>query len=74
MDQQFLIDHVHTVFDEDSLESAWPMNYDANTPDDLSEKYDGITYSKGASIVRMFNHTLGDDKFTAGIRRYLKEK
>lgn len=74
MNQQIIIDQMYTAFDDDSLESSWPMNYDAHTPEELQNKYGTITYNKGASVIRMFNHTLGDEIFTAAIRRYIKEK
>ena len=74
MEQQFLIDCTHIVFDEDSLEGTLSVNQDANTPEELQEKYSSITYRKGASLIRMMKHSMGNDVFTAGIRRYFKEK
>lgn len=74
MNQQFIVEQMYTAFDDDSLESSWSMDHDANTLDELMNKYGKITYNKGACVVRMFNHTMGDDIFTAGIRRYINEK
>lgn len=74
MNQQFVIDEIYNAFDDDSLESTWSLDHAANTPDEVANKYGTISYNKAASVIRMFNHTLGDDVFTAAIRRYLKEK
>ena len=74
MDDQYIIEQMYTAFDDDSLENSWSLNHDAQTPDELTNKYGTITYNKGGSIFRMFNHTMGDSKFTAGIRRFIKEK
>lgn len=74
MDHQFIIDEIHVAFDSDSLNSSWSLDHDANTPEELQNKYGIISYNKGASVIRMFNHTLGDEVFTAAIRRYIKEK
>lgn len=74
LDQQFTVDKVHSVFDDDSLETSLPLSYDANTPIELKERFGSISYIKGASIIRMFNHTLGHGTFIAGLRNYLKQK
>lgn len=74
IEQQFLVDAIYYVFEEDALEGTPSVDQDAYTPEELQEKYGAVTYRKGASIIRMFNYTMGNDKFTAGIRRYLKEK
>lgn len=74
MDQQFTVDKVHSVFVDDSLENSLPLSHDANTPTELRERFGIISYTKGASVIRMFNHTLGHDIFIAGLRNYLDEK
>lgn len=74
VDQQFIVDSIQTVFPADSVESALPLNYDANTSEELHAKFGSITYTKGASVIRMFSHILGNDKFILGLRNYLKQK
>lgn len=74
MDQQFTVDKLHSVFADDSLEDSLPLSYDANTPNELKERFGSISYTKGASVIRMFNHTLGHDIFIAGLKNYLKQK
>lgn len=74
MDQQFTVDKVQSVFADDSLENSLPLSYDANTPIELKERFGSISYTKGASVIRMFSHILGHDTFIAGLRNYLKQK
>lgn len=65
---------MHSVFSDDSVEGSLPLNYDANTSDELHARFGSITYTKGASVIRMFSHILGNDKFISGLRKYLKQK
>ncbi|MGZ3440767.1 MAG: ERAP1-like C-terminal domain-containing protein, partial [Polyangia bacterium] len=39
--------------------------------DDIYNAFDAITYEKGQSVLAMFEHFVGPEKFRAGIRHYL---
>lgn len=39
----------------------------------LAQIFDAISYSKGASVIRMLNSYLGGDVFATGVRAYLKK-
>ena len=39
---------------------------------DIENAFDGITYSKGAAILHMFESMVGEDHFRTGVREYLK--
>ncbi|MCU1276894.1 MAG: peptidase, partial [bacterium] len=41
------------------------------TNDDIYNAFDAITYEKGESVLAMFEHFVGTEKFRAGIRHYL---
>ena len=56
----------------DQFASTRRIRQTINTPDDLANAFDRITYSKGASVLRMFEATLGEERFRDGVRRYLK--
>jgi aminopeptidase N len=45
---------------------------EANTPDEINEMFDGITYEKGGSILHMVESYLGEDTFRQGVHNYLK--
>jgi aminopeptidase N len=38
-----------------------------------NSSFDGITYSKGESVIRMFEAYVGEDAFRAGVRHYMKD-
>lgn len=74
LDQQFVVDQIHSVFIVDSHESSQSLSHNANTPDEIEGKLNTISYNKGASVIRMMKHTIGEDKFIDGLRNYLKIK
>src|ERR1700761_7073309 len=45
---------------------------EANTPDEINEMFDGITYEKGGSILHMVENYLGEETFRQGVHNYLK--
>ena len=61
------------AFDTDQLASARQIRQPIETQHDISNAFDSITYSKGASVLMMIESWLGPDVFQRGIRRYLME-
>lgn len=55
----------------DALASTRPIHFQVNNPAEASEMFDEITYTKGASILRMLEQFLGEKKFQAGVRNYI---
>lgn len=75
LEQQFVVDQVQNVFIEDSLEASLPLSYEnVNTPAEIQDRFGGISYSKGGSVIRMIQHALGHDIFQTALRKYLKTK
>ena len=60
------------AFDTDSLTSTRAIEYEVVTAADAEGMFDVLTYEKGASVVRMLQQYLGEDRFQAGIRHYLE--
>ena len=60
------------AMEEDSLVAARKIRQPIATKDDISNAFDGITYEKGASVIRMFESWVGEKKFQAGVTAYLK--
>jgi puromycin-sensitive aminopeptidase len=60
------------AFDTDSLSTTRPIEYEVITAEDAEGMFDILTYEKGASVVRMLQQYLGEDRFQAGIRHYLR--
>ncbi|XP_047472166.1 aminopeptidase N-like [Penaeus chinensis] len=67
-----VIQRAHGVFDLDSLESSHRISIPVGHPDEIAEVFDGISYQKGASIIRMMTHYLTEATFRKGLTNYLK--
>jgi puromycin-sensitive aminopeptidase len=61
------------AFEVDALESTRSIEYPVRSPDDAAGMFDILTYTKGASVLRMLEQYLGAERFRDGIRRYLDE-
>lgn len=55
----------------DSLAATRPIEYEVTSPVDAEGMFDVLTYKKGAAVVRMLEQYLGEERFRAGIRRYM---
>src|SRR5579863_3079155 len=60
------------AMDEDSLVTARQIRQPIESKDDISNAFDGITYQKGAAVIRMFETWVGEQRFQQGVRAYLK--
>jgi puromycin-sensitive aminopeptidase len=56
----------------DGLRSSHPIEVPVKDPAEIREIFDDISYSKGASILRMLEQFLGEATFRRGLRSYLK--
>jgi alanyl aminopeptidase len=61
-----------SAMEEDSLVSTRKIRQPIESMDDISNAFDDVTYEKGAAVIRMFEHWLGEKQFQAGIIRYLQ--
>jgi puromycin-sensitive aminopeptidase len=61
------------AFALDSLASTRPIEFPVHSPAEAEGMFDTLTYEKGASVLRMLERFLGEDRFRSGIRRYLLE-
>uniref|UniRef100_A0A669AXZ8 Aminopeptidase n=1 Tax=Oreochromis niloticus TaxID=8128 RepID=A0A669AXZ8_ORENI len=68
-----IISDVLPVMVDDALLSSHPIIVDVSTPAEITSVFDAISYSKGASILRMLEDWMGRDKFRDGCRKYLKD-
>ena len=56
----------------DSLLSARKIRQEITSNGDIDNAFDGITYSKGAAVISMFEHWIGPAEFRKGVRIYLQ--
>ncbi|XP_054128757.1 aminopeptidase N [Melozone crissalis] len=69
-----VLNELHTVMATDALASSHPLSFreeEINTPAQISEVFDSIAYSKGASVLRMLSSFLSEDIFKEGLQSYL---
>src|SRR5579885_1080040 len=57
----------------DSLKSARKIRQPIESNNDIANAFDGITYEKGAAVIRMFEHWIGPDKFRRGVQLYMEQ-
>src|SRR6185436_5894981 len=57
----------------DALLHTHPIEITVHHPDEIGEIFDSVSYSKGASIIRMLASYLGEKDFRDGLRYYLKK-
>ncbi|GJJ74377.1 aminopeptidase 2 [Entomortierella parvispora] len=69
----FLVNDMQRGIALDSLRSSHPIEVPVNDPHEIHQIFDAISYSKGASVIRMLSTWLTVDVFLAGIRRYLQK-
>lgn len=71
--KQFLADAMTTGMDLDSLRSTHPVDVPVQSPAQIREIFDPISYDKGGCILRMLEHYVGEPSFKAGLENYLKQ-
>ncbi len=57
----------------DGLANTHAIEVDVNHPAEISEIFDAVSYSKGASVIRMLAEYLGEKDFRQGLEDYLKK-
>lgn len=70
---QVLLEDVLPVQEDDSLMSSHPVVVTVSTPAEITSVFDGISYSKGASILRMLQDWITPEQFQKGCQLYLKK-
>ncbi|XP_053422203.1 glutamyl aminopeptidase isoform X2 [Nycticebus coucang] len=73
MREQMLQEDVLSVQEDDSLMSSHPIVVTVTTPAEITSVFDGISYSKGASLLRMLEDWITPEKFQKGCQIYLEK-
>lgn len=50
-----------------------PITASVNTPEEINDLFDTISYSKAASVLRMLNYLVTEDLFQLSLQEYLKK-
>ncbi|XP_046393612.1 aminopeptidase N-like [Ischnura elegans] len=73
---RFVTEEVQSTMWYDSLRSTHAVSPGNSTTADnaaIAELFDAVSYGKGSCLVRMMNHTLGEETFRKGLISYLKK-
>ncbi len=57
----------------DALATTHPIEVEVHHPNEIGEIFDAVSYSKGATVIRMLAEYLGEKDFRDGLRLYLKK-
>lgn len=68
---QFVADSFIVALNLDGLHNSHPIEVPVGHPSEVDAIFDMISYAKGASVIRMLHHFLGDEKFRKGMSVYL---
>ncbi|MDI9884254.1 aminopeptidase N [Streptomyces sp. HNM0645] len=60
------------AYRQDQLPSTHPIMAEINDLDDVLVNFDGITYAKGASVLKQLVAYVGTDEFFRGVQAYFK--
>lgn len=61
------------IFKFDALKSSHAVSVEIGHPNQISQIFDAISYSKGSVIIRMMHKFLGEESFRDGVSNYLKK-
>lgn len=70
---QFATHDLSIALSLDALANTHPIEVTVHHPDEIGEIFDAVSYSKGASVIRMLAEYLGPENFRNGLRYYLKK-
>lgn len=75
MKDLIVLNEIIGVMGVDALASSHPLSSkeeDIQRPEQISQLFDSITYSKGAAVLRMLSEFITEDVFSQGLHTYLE--
>ena len=70
---QFVEDAMNVAMGLDSLKTTHPIDVCVNSPAEIREIFDAISYDKGGCVLRMLEHYVGEPNFQKGLKKYLSD-
>ncbi|CEQ41474.1 SPOSA6832_03182 [Sporobolomyces salmonicolor] len=68
----FISDHLARALQLDALRSSHPIEMPCPDEDTIQQIFDAVSYSKGASCLKMLSNFVGEKTFLQGVSTYLK--
>ena len=69
----FVSSDTTSALDLDGLKNSHPIHQEVKNPAEIGQLFDEISYSKGASVLRMLEDFLGAERFRQGLHDYLSK-
>ncbi|NWJ83694.1 M1 family metallopeptidase [Marine Group I thaumarchaeote] len=70
---QFIEDAMNVAMGLDTLKTTQPIDVKVNSPSEIREIFDAISYDKGGCVLRMLEHYVGEPNFRKGLKQYLSD-
>jgi len=70
---QFVEDAMNVAMGLDSLKTTHPIDVKVNSPAEIREIFDAISYDKGGCILRMLEDYVSETNFRKGLKNYLSK-
>ena len=70
---QFIEDAMNVAMGLDSLKTTHPIDVKVNSPAEIREIFDAISYDKGGCVLRMLENYVGEPNFQKGLKKYLSD-
>ncbi len=70
---QFIEDAMNVAMGLDSLKTTHPIDVKVNSPAEIREIFDAISYDKGGCVLRMLEQYVGEPNFQRGLKKYLSD-
>ncbi len=71
--EDFFVGSKRWAYWEDQLTTTHPIEVPVSDTDQAFANFDGITYGKGASVLKQLRAYLGEDDFREGLQRYFQK-
>lgn len=71
---QLFVDTCRYVLGADGFEDSLPVSKKVTKESEISQSFDTMTYSKGPSVLRMIELTIGPKVFQNALRKYLQNR
>lgn len=71
--KRFVEDEMVYALRVDSMTNSHPIEVPVKNSDEIDEIFDGISYSKGACVIRMIVNYLGEEQVKKGLNKYLTD-
>ncbi|KAL3276183.1 hypothetical protein HHI36_020901 [Cryptolaemus montrouzieri] len=69
--QHFVLEFLHSALELDGSKDSHAVEVAIKDPKELDQVYDGISYNKGAALIRMLENYVGEENFRKGVWVYL---